>query len=73
MTTRDLDARLARQNNVTGWVDCNAVDLPHRWVPGATATTAPGPVFFWYRCTRCPVSTRYTAGKAPARFLRRAS
>lgn len=47
-----IDRRLQQQNEQSSWRDCNDAGLPHRWVPEQVPN--------WWRCVRCPVTTRWT-------------
>ncbi len=54
----------------TIWLDCNAHNLPHRWVKDHMVADLNYLAIYW-KCERCPVATR-TDGKpkwAPKRFL----
>ena len=50
--TYRTDEQLAAQNTLEAWVDCTQRlhPRPHRFIPDVV----PG----WWKCTRCPVSTR---------------
>lgn len=65
---KTFDTRLAEQNNGSSWRDCNDAGLGHRWRHGVT--TGPHPVFVFWRCLRCPVSTRGLQGRRPRPFLK---
>jgi len=62
---RTLEARLADQNQIATWRDCNAAGFPHRWFIGHVVDGTDS--VFW-RCKRCPIDTR-TLGGRPERFL----
>ena len=50
--TYRTDPQLAEQNTLRAWIDCNLRPRPrpHRFVPDVVPD--------WWKCTRCPVSTR---------------
>jgi hypothetical protein len=59
-----VPAALAAQNTGSAWLDCNAADRPHRWRRDIVTGDRQ-----WWRCARCPVSTRTHVEARPGVFL----
>jgi len=58
-----LAERLAAQNELAGWLDCEQRGRNHRYVPVPQRV---GNAEYW-QCRRCPVAKRTTGGM-PARI-----
>lgn len=49
---------MASRKDTGPWIDCNDHGEPHDWQPSHREAAVGREMSRWFRCTRCPVTTR---------------